>query len=67
MALIQTVCSSDICDSNMRFFTNEWEEIEKDSLLPPITPNLFFDDAEIETTEFNWTVSKIDTYPLQFY
>ena len=66
IALIKTVCSSNICDSHIRFFTNEWKEIEKDSLLPPITPNLFFDNEKTDTLGFSLAVSKIDIYPLHF-
>ena len=47
IALIKTVCSSNVCDSDIRFFTNEWEEIEKSSLLPSIPPILFFDQSKI--------------------
>ena len=60
VALIKTVCSSNICDSNIRFFTNEWEEIEKSSLLPTIPPSLFFDNSKINTPEFKWAMSRID-------
>lgn len=66
VALIKTVCSSNICDSNIRFFTNEWEEIEKSSLLPTIPPSLFFDNSKMDTPEFKWAMSRIDIYPLQF-
>ena len=66
VALIKTVCSSNICDSNIRFFTNQWEEIEKSSLLPTIPPSLFFDNSKMDTPEFKWAISRIDIYPLQF-
>ncbi len=65
IALIKTVCSS-VCDSDIRFFTNEWEEIEKSSLLPTIPPHIFFDEKELNTPEFKWAVSQIDIFPLQF-
>ena len=41
IALIKTVCSSKVCDSNLRFFSDKWEEIEKSNILPDIQPNLF--------------------------
>ncbi|NLZ95559.1 MAG: DUF3256 family protein [Bacteroidales bacterium] len=66
IALIKTVCSSNVCDSDIRFFTNEWEEIKKGSILPAISPSLFFDKSKMETPEFNWAMSRIDIYPLQF-
>lgn len=65
IVLIKTVCSG-ICDSDIRFFTSEWVEIEKDSLLPAITPSVFFDQKELDTPGFKWTVSQIDIFPLQF-
>ena len=65
IALIKTVCSS-VCDSDIRFFTNEWEEIEKSNLLPTIPPHIFFDEKELNTPEFKWAVSQIDIFPLQF-
>ena len=66
IALIKTVCSSDVCDSNIRFFTNEWEEIQKSNILPTISPNMFFDESKTDTPGFKWAVLQIDIYPLQF-
>ena len=65
IVLIKTVCSG-VCDSDIRFFTNEWKEIDKKSILPTITPQVFFDQKELNTPEFKWTVSQIDMFPLEF-
>lgn len=65
IALIKTVCSG-ICDSDIRFFTSEWEEIDKRSLLPTIPPHIFFDKNKMDTPGFKWAVSQIDIFPLQF-
>lgn len=65
IVLIRTVCGT-VCDSDIRFFTSEWEEIEKNSLLPTIPPHSFFDQSKLDTPEFKWAVSLIDIYPLQF-
>lgn len=65
IVLIKTVCSG-VCDSDIRFFTSEWKEIDKRSLLPTITPQVFFDQKELNTPGFKWTVSQIDMFPLQF-
>ncbi len=65
IALIKTVCST-VCNSNIQFFTSEWEEVEKSSLLPEIPYYTFFDSTKLETPEFKWAISKIDMYPLQF-
>ena len=65
VALINTVCTK-VCDSNVRFFTEKWEEVDKDSLLPTLSPYLFFDKSKLDTSEFKWAVSHIDIYPLHF-
>ena len=65
IVLIKTVCSG-VCDSDIRFFTSDWKEIDKRSLLPTITPQVFFDQKELNTPGFKWTVSQIDMFPLQF-
>lgn len=65
VALINTVCTK-VCDSNVRFFTEEWEEIDKNNLLPTLPPHLFFDKTKLDTPEFEWAVSHIDMYPLFF-
>ena len=66
IALIKTVCSSKVCDSNLRFFSDKWEEIEKSNILPDIQPNLFFDASKINTLDFKLAVSHINIYPLQY-
>lgn len=65
IALIKTVCSN-VCDSDIRFFTSKWEKIEKSSMLPIIPPYIFFDDSKLDTPEFKWAMSQIDIYPLEF-
>ena len=65
VALIKTVCSSNVCDSDIQFFTNEWEEIQKSNILPTIPPSIFFDETKTDTPGFKWAVSQIDIYPLQ--
>ncbi len=65
VALIKTVCSSNVCDSDIQFFTNEWEEIQKNNILPTIPPSIFFDETKTDTPGFKWSVSQIDIYPLQ--
>ncbi|NLA62945.1 MAG: DUF3256 family protein [Bacteroidales bacterium] len=65
VALIKTVCSSNVCDSDIQFLTNEWEEIQKNNILPTIPPSIFFDETKTDTPGFKWSVSQIDIYPLQ--
>ena len=66
IVLIKTVCSG-VCDSDIRFFTTEWHEIDKSNMLPTITPHIFFDETKLDSPGFKWTVSQIDIFPLQFY
>ncbi len=65
IALIKTVCSK-ICDSDIRFFSEEWVEIDKSSLLPQISPQVFFDSTKEGLPEFQWALSRIDIFPLHY-
>lgn len=65
VALISTVCTK-VCDSNVRFFTEKWKEIDKESLLPTLSPHVFFDKTALNTPEFKWATSHIDIFPLLF-
>lgn len=65
IALVKTVCGM-ICDSDIRFFSVDWEEIDKSSLLPQIPPQIFFDATKIDTPGFKWALSLFDIYPLHF-
>ncbi len=65
VAMIKTVCSK-VCDSNIRFFSKEWEEIDKSSILPQITPLTFFDSSKADTPEFKWSLSHIDMFPISY-
>ena len=66
IALIKTVCAKKMCDSNIRFFSEEWDEIDKGSILPKTPPHSFFDPAKLDDPEFKWAASHIDTYPLNY-
>ena len=65
VALINTVCTK-VCDSDVRFFTEKWEEVDKRSLLPNLPPPFFFDKTKLNTSEFKSAVLHIDIYPLHF-
>ena len=66
IALIKTVCAKKMCDSNIRFFSDKWEEIDKSSILHPIPPLTFFDETKLNDPEFKWAISHIDIYPLNY-
>lgn len=65
VALIKTVCGM-VCDSDIRFFSHEWEEIDKSSILLQILPSAFFDSTKVNTPDFEWALSLIDIYPLRY-
>lgn len=65
VALIKTVCGT-VCDSDIRFYSLDWEKIDKSSLLPQIPKQTFFDSTKKDTSEFKWALSLIDIYPLHF-
>ena len=65
ISVIKTVCGK-VCDSNIRFFTDNWEEIDKNSLLPEIEPTIFFDSSKLNTLDFKIATSHINIYPLKF-
>ncbi len=65
ISVIKTVCGN-VCDSNIRFFTDKWKEIDKNSLLPDIKPNIFFDSSKLNALDFKVAASHINIYPLSF-
>lgn len=65
IALIKTVCSG-VCDSDIQFFTSEWEVVDKNNLLPQIPAKYFFDKTKMDESGFKWALSNIDIYPLHF-
>lgn len=66
ISVVKTVCSKKICDSDVRFFTDKWEEIDKKSLLPDIQPEVFFDSTQLNSLDFKIAASHIHIYPLHF-
>ena len=64
ISVVKTVCSKKVCDSEVRFFTDKWEEIDRKSLLPDIQPEVFFDSSKLNTLDFKIAVSHINIYPL---
>lgn len=63
ISVVKTVCSN-VCDSEIRFFTDKWEEIDKNNLLPNIQPHIFFDASKLNRLDFKVAVSHINIYPL---
>lgn len=42
VAVVRTVCA-DVCDSDVRFYTSRWEELNKDIFFPNLTLDVFLD------------------------
>lgn len=49
VCVIKSICD-DACDSNVRFFTTEWKELDKESLLPKVDINYFINVEGIKNS-----------------
>jgi len=63
VCLIKTVCG-DICDSNISFYTTNWEILQKEQFLPVVSAEIFFDSSLKERENYKYAVSLPDIYPL---
>jgi hypothetical protein len=63
VCLIRTVCG-DLCDSNISFYTTNWEILEKEQYLPAVTAENFFDSSKKEAENYKYAVSLPDIYPI---
>ncbi|HUI32967.1 MAG: DUF3256 family protein [Dysgonamonadaceae bacterium] len=66
ISVVKTICSKKVCDSEIRFFSDKWEEIDKNRLMPDIQPEIFFDASKLNTLDFKVAASHINIYPLHF-
>ena len=60
---IKTVCG-EACDSNIRFYSTGWEEIDEKTLLPNVSKEVFFDPAKKGTEAYEQALSLLDIEPL---
>jgi len=63
VCLIKTVCG-DLCDSNISFYTTDWEKLEDEHFLPVIAAEYFFNSSRKETENYKYAVSLPDIYPI---
>jgi hypothetical protein len=63
VCLIKTVCG-DICDSNITFYTTNWEILQKEQFLPVVSAENFFDSSKKERENYKYAVSLPDIYPI---
>lgn len=63
ICLITTVCAK-ACDSNIRFYSTDWEELDANPLLPEISPETFFDESKNNSENYKFALSLPDIYPI---
>lgn len=63
VCVIRSACAP-ACDSNIRFFTTQWSELDGKKFLPNITKEIFFDSAKKNSDTYNYAVSLSDISPI---
>ncbi len=63
ICIIQTVCGN-ACDSNIQFYTTDWEKLEANPLLPEISAETFFDESKNNSDNYKFALSLPDIYPI---
>lgn len=63
VCLIKTVCG-DICDSNITFYTTDWEILQKKQFMPLVAAENFFDSSQKEANNYKYALSLPDIYPI---
>jgi len=64
VCVIQTACAM-VCDSQISFYTTEWEKLDKTSLLPLINVESFFDSSKKGSDNYNFALSLPDISPIE--
>ena len=64
VCVIKTVCS-DICDSQISFYTTDWKELQKNSLLPGVSIESFFDSSKKGSDSYKFALSLPDISPVK--
>ena len=63
ICVVRTVCAN-ACDSNIKFYSTEWKELDTKLLLPKISAESFFDTAKKDTDNYKFAVSLPEIYPI---
>ncbi|HOV72028.1 MAG TPA: DUF3256 family protein, partial [Dysgonamonadaceae bacterium] len=63
ICVIKTVCGK-ACDSDIRFYSTQWEKIDENTLLPPVSAESFFDRQKQGSNEYEYALSLLDVEPL---
>jgi hypothetical protein len=64
VCVVKTVCSA-VCDSQIAFYSTAWEKLEKNSLLPDIDIESFFDSSKKGSDNYKFAVSLPDILPVK--
>ncbi|MDO5664545.1 MAG: DUF3256 family protein [Bacteroidia bacterium] len=63
ICVIKTVCRN-ACDSNIKFYSTDWKELNANTLLPHISAESFLDESKKGTDNYKFAVSLSDIYPI---
>lgn len=67
VSVINTVCggvSKETCNSDISFYTTEWEELDKNLFIPELTAELFFDSSMKSSENYEYALSLPDMSPV---
>ena len=67
IAVIKTVCggpNTDVCNSIVSFYNNEWEEMDNQTFIHTISPEMFMDSSKKESDNYKYALSLTDIYPI---
>ncbi len=63
ICVIKTVCGK-ACDSDIRFYSTQWEKIDENTLLPTMSAASFFDKQNQGSKEYEYALSLLDVEPV---
>ena len=63
VCVIKTVCGG-VCDSDIMFFTTNWERLDDAYYLPDFIPGIFYDSSKKNEDNYKNAVSLPDIYPV---
>ena len=67
ISVVNTVCGgvkSAICNSDISFYTTEWEKLNNNLYLPEISAESFFDSSKKSTDNYKYALSLPDMSPI---
>jgi len=63
VCLVRTVCAG-VCDSQLSFYTSDWKELGRESFLPEISEEFFFNSSPKKPENDKYAVYLPDIYPI---